>query len=134
MEDQKLPIGYYLKKVDNLLTDGIESIHKEFSVSRIEWQLLNSIHQDVEIDEQTLFRPLLQFAGKEELEKYLDDLKAKGLVTEGLKFKLTDKGISLWSKCVEKQKDFRMKAMKDISEGEYFQVIATLEKMIKNLK
>jgi len=39
----KLPIGYYLKKTDNLLTEGINNIHKEFNLTRTDWQILNSI-------------------------------------------------------------------------------------------
>ncbi|MCC7525161.1 MAG: hypothetical protein IT250_10080 [Chitinophagaceae bacterium] len=34
MEKQNLPIGYYLKKVDQLLTAGINAIHAEFDISR----------------------------------------------------------------------------------------------------
>ena len=39
--NEKKPIGFYLKKVDELLSNGIDAVQSEFGISRFEWQILN---------------------------------------------------------------------------------------------
>ncbi len=45
MKDEKLPIGYWLKKADILLTEGIDKIQLQFGITKTGWQTLNTIAQ-----------------------------------------------------------------------------------------
>ncbi|MBK8516715.1 MAG: hypothetical protein IPL55_10675 [Saprospiraceae bacterium] len=129
----KLPIGYYLKKADNLLTEGINDIHKEFEINRTQWQILNSINENDSIDRNQIIDILREFADKETISNTIDKMINSELIIEGTELKLTEKGKDVFKKCFQKQKEFRHKSMKNISEQEYLQTITTLEKIIDNL-
>jgi DNA-binding MarR family transcriptional regulator len=130
----KLPIGYFLKKVDNLLTEGINHIHKEFDINRTQWQILNAIHENIEIGRQQIVGTLSEFVNDEVINSAITNLINRGLINEDSNLKLTEKGAITFKNCLQKQKDFRLKAMNNISEQEYLQTITTLEKIIDNLK
>lgn len=129
----KLPIGYYLKKTDNLLTEGINQVHKALGITRTDWQILNSINENVQLDRRELGNLISEFASEEAINEAISVLIDRYLIQDSGYFSLTDKGRDLYQTCLQKQKEFRQKAMKDISEQEYFQTIATLEKIIHNL-
>jgi len=130
----KLPIGYYLKKADNLLTEGINKIHAESGITRTQWQVLNSIIQKDEADRHHVIELLNEFADKDTINDSIDILINRGLVNENSFLYLTDRGKELFEKCFQKQKIFRQRVMENISEQEYVQIITTLEKIIDNLK
>lgn len=129
----KLPIGYYLKKTDNLLTEGINQVHKALGITRTDWQILNSINENVQLDRRELGNLISEFASEGAINEAISVLIDRHLIQDSGYFSLTDKGRDLYQTCLQKQKEFRQKAMKDISEQEYFQTIATLEKIIHNL-
>jgi DNA-binding MarR family transcriptional regulator len=133
MKNRKLPIGYYLKKADNLLTEGINKIHAEFSITRTGWQILNSIYEKPNIEKQAMIEVLKQFASVESLENTIGTLKARNLINGDNNYSLTESGQELYSGCLHRQTDFRKKAMAGISEQEYLCVISTLEKLINNI-
>lgn len=132
--NNKLPIGYYLKKADNLLTEGINSIHNEFGIKRLDWQILNTINEDVEMDRQKLSETLLEFATQDQINSTVDILSEKQFIKDEKFLSLAEKGKTIYQKCVARQKEFRQKAMRNITESEYIQMTTTLEKMIKNLE
>lgn len=129
----KLPIGYYLKKTDNLLTEGINNIHKEFDITRTDWQILNSINENAEIDRQQITEQLSEFANKDTISEAVAMLLSRQLIREEKYFSLTEKGKDLYQICFQKQKVFRQKAMENITEKQYLQTIEMLEKIIDNL-
>ncbi len=130
---KKSPIGYYLRRLDNLLTTGINEIHNEFGINRSEWQMLNLIHENPNIDKQTLFEPLLEFSDIDSLENKLNNFALNQLISDKINICLTNKGEDFYSKCLQKQLAFRKKSMKGISEDDYNKTISVLEKVINNL-
>lgn len=132
MDKKKLPIGYYLKKADNLLTESINKIHSDFGLTRTEWQILNSINDGV--DKNIILSQLSEFASIGQLNELISELTTRKLVIQTPLLKLTDKGEEIFKKCLQKQTVFRQKSMQNISEKEYSQLIASLEKIIDNLK
>jgi len=76
---------------------------------------------------------LREFADKETISNTIDKMINSELIIEGTELKLTEKGKDVFKKCFQKQKEFRHKSMKNISEQEYLQTITTLEKIIDNL-
>lgn len=132
MDKKKLPIGYYLKKVDNLLTDKIDVIHSEFGLTRTDWQILNSISEGV--DKKAILTQLSEFASAEQLNERIHSLLERSLIVDNIILKLTDKGEGIFKTCLQKQTALRQKSMQNITEHEYLQLITTLEKIIDNLK
>ncbi len=134
MQQKQLPIGYYLKLADNLLTKGIDEIQSQYGLNRIEWQVLNSIYEKQEVLKSEILELMKPLADNQSVETIL----AKIIDKSQVEFKnnllaLTTKGKELHNSCFETQKDFRKKAINNISEADYQTTISTLQKMIANI-
>ncbi len=134
MDKPRLPIGFYLKKADNLLTAGINEIHAEFGLTRTDWQILNTINGRNGLDRQAMSDILSEFANREAINNTIAGLIKNDLLQENNSLALTDKGKDIYQACLQKQISFRQKSMQNITDEEYLQVIATLEKIINNLR
>lgn len=130
----KLPIGYYLKNADRLLTEGINHIHREMGITRTDWQILNSIHENDKIDLQKIAELLTAFADKETISNAISALEKRHLIVGNQFLSLTEEGKKLFETCLQKQKAFRQKSMEGLTQEEYVQTISFLEKLIDNLK
>ncbi|MCC6251526.1 MAG: winged helix-turn-helix transcriptional regulator [Bacteroidia bacterium] len=134
MQQKQLPIGYYLKLVDNCLTRGIDEIQSKHGLNRLEWQVLNSIYEKpgiLKTEILELMKPLADFQVVESIfnkfiEKNQIEIKSNMLA-------LTTLGKELHKSCFDSQQEFRKKAITNISETEYQTTISTLQKMIANL-
>ncbi len=133
MDNKKPPIGYYLKKVDNLLTEGINRVHSDLGITRLEWQVLSVIHESSVSGKRLLPEMLMEFATPDEVRRAVDALSARNIVSGSEPLAFTDSGLQLYSAAREAQLEFRKRAMAGISEQAYTNLIATLEKMIANL-
>lgn len=130
----KLPIGYYLKNADRLLTEGINHIHQEMGITRTDWQILNSIHENDKIDLDKIAELLKAFADKETIIKAVKAMAKRQLITDNQFLSLTEEGKKLYVTCLQKQKAFRQKSMEGLTQEQYEQTISFLEKLIDNLK
>lgn len=134
MQTQKLPIGYFIKQSDDLLTKGINEIQSESGLTRTDWQILNSIAEKELTDKTELTTLMRPFADENSVNVILTKFKTHLLINEkDNKLFLTEKGVELHKTCFEKQKLFRETAMLDITEQQYQQTISTLQKIIENL-
>lgn len=131
---RELPIGYYLKKLDNLLTEGINNIHAELGINRLQWQLLNSVGEGKDVNRSSVIAILKEFSGEDNVGIAIDDLIDREVLAETSLLTLTEKGRDLHQRCVQIQNEFRQNAMQDIPEKDYLNVMRTLEKMITNLE
>ncbi|TAH40580.1 MAG: hypothetical protein EYC69_10540 [Bacteroidetes bacterium] len=134
MSEKKLPIGYYLKKVDNLISDGINRIHMEAGLTRTDWQILNSIIESENRNRELIANLLSEFETSENINNAITRLINNDLLKEAGSITLTDAGNKVFKSCLEKQLLFRQKSMEGISDQEYLQLISTLEKIIENIK
>lgn len=100
----KLPIGYYLKNADRLLTEGINHIHREMGITRTDWQILNSIHENDKIDLQKIAELLTAFADKETISNAISALEKRHLIVGNQFLSLTETGKKLFETCLQKQK------------------------------
>lgn len=135
MQPQKLPIGYWIKQADNLLTAGIDAIHSNAGITRTGWQVLNSIHENGSLQKAALFSLLSPFANEQSLEQILMKLADDNLieVKDDILF-LTGGGKKLHQQCFEQQKAFRQKAISGITEQDYQVTVLTLQRIVENLK
>lgn len=131
---QHLQIGNYLKKLDNLLTEGIRRIHESVNITRLQWQLLNTVYVLEQANRSNLYAALEEFADKETVDKAIQELKSRNLLQETNLLILTDQGKVLHNTCLKRQEAFKRRVMQQISDEEYLQVLRVLEKMIINLE
>ncbi|MCG6191185.1 MarR family winged helix-turn-helix transcriptional regulator [Maribellus maritimus] len=133
METDKLPIGYYLKKTDNLLTENINKIHSNFGITRTDWQIMHTIYAKPGKRETELIALMKEFSSEDSLRNRIQKLKSEDLIENQNSLYLSEKGKNLYHKCLTRQTEFRKQAMKGISEKEYLELINTLEKIIVNI-
>lgn len=135
MQTKNLPIGYWIKEADNLLTAGIDAIHSKAGITRTGWQVLHSIHENGSLHKAALFSLLSPFANQESLKQVLLKLADDNFieVTDDILF-LTPGGKQLHQQCFEQQKAFRQKISTGINEQDYQTTVLTLQRMVENLK
>lgn len=128
-----LPIGYWLKRTDELLTKRINDTQTSNGVSRSQWQVLNSIYESGVVTRGQLFEVMKTFVSEAELEQILADLSGRGWLVQNDEavFQLSDEGRAKHQKILELQKKVRQRAMQDISEEEYTTVISVLQRLVK---
>jgi DNA-binding MarR family transcriptional regulator len=135
MDNKKLPIGYWIKQVDQLLTDGIDTIQARFGMTRSHWQIINLLSEEPLIKKQRLLETMRPFMDQAAAEQALAELSYKGLVAVlGDDVSLTDTGKKQHTECFEQQKECRQSVMKDITPDAYQTTIQTLQKIVENLK
>jgi DNA-binding MarR family transcriptional regulator len=134
MDKKKLPIGYYIKMADTLLTDGINNVHQESGLTRTDWQVLNCIEERDITDRKTICEILSKFSSAATIDNTVSALIERGLIKDDKMLRFTEKGKVVFEASFKKQALFRQKFMRNISEEEYLQLIATLEKIVDNLK
>lgn len=135
MKPKDLPIGYWIKKADQLLTNGVNQIQAGFGLTRTSWQVLNTIKENNEITKSELFELMQPFADKPAVETILMNFSQNRILEEdGARIWLTAKGAEMHSNCLARQQNFRQRCMKDISENEYQTTLLTLKKMVTNLE
>lgn len=126
-------IGYYLKKLDNLLTQKIDSIHKANGITRVEWQILNGIAEKPHMERDDLLGIMKEFTDRSTAQNLIDGLEDKGLIAGSKELKLTASGQKTHTTSLKMQKEFRNKAMQGLTQKDYEKVISTLDKIIQNL-
>ncbi len=135
MEPKNLPIGYWIKQVDNLLTEGINEIHAANSLNRTSWQILHLLKGQTGCDVATIVKTMQPFGDANSIQETLEQLASKNLVekTTDHSFSLTHDGSELHAICLKQQQEFRNKTMQHISAEDYEVTVNTLREMVGNL-
>lgn len=126
------PIGFWLKLVDRLIEDRLETTLG--GLSRRHWQLLNVIQQgptsQPEVDARV--RPFLEGSGTTAAE--VVDLQQRGWLTSGTaKMELTECGAAEFARLLELVSADRTNLMIGIEQEQYASTVSVLERMARNL-
>ncbi len=134
MQPENLPIGYWIKLSDELLTKGINNIQSANGVTRTAWQILNAIHTGEHVDKAALSHLMQPFADAQMLDDIILKYEAENLLREDNSgFSLTEKGLEVYKKCADTQQVFREKSMAGIPRADYQVAVLTLKKIVDNL-
>lgn len=134
LENKNLPIGYWIRLVDQLLNEGIDRIHAAYNLTRSQWQILNTIFEQSAIEEVELLAIMKPFMDSSKVKEIINQFKAKGLIINtGNLISLSDKGKIQHANCFERQKEFRQQAMKDIPREDCQHTVQTLQRIVDNL-
>lgn len=139
MNEQKrkhLPIGYWLKRADELLTKQIDEAQQANGLTRLAWQILNVIKQGEKVQSNEIINTLSPFADATVVQGTLAELTRQDLISRVLedRFDLTPAGAKLYEKALLPQQAIRQQAIAGISEHEYVTTIAVLQQLVENLE
>ncbi|MCB0212039.1 MAG: hypothetical protein KDJ52_22040 [Anaerolineae bacterium] len=73
-----LPIGYWLKQADNLITEHINQAQAANGLSRSDWQVLNTLAEAGPISKAQIFTFMRTFISTSELNAILTHLVERG--------------------------------------------------------
>jgi len=137
-QEKNLPIGYWLQKGSNLLTDKIAQAHQSVNLSRTDWQIMHTIKEHDKISFEGLTQIMAVFADAKEIQETLHRFSTHNIISyadaTAPVICLTPAGNLLHQECLTRQKQIRQKVMAGISESDYQLVIKTLQKLVANLE
>jgi DNA-binding MarR family transcriptional regulator len=135
MTDQR-PIGYWLKLVDRMIDERFASTLEEHGVTRRQWQLLTVLSRGGATVDQldTAVAPVLSAADNESSTEHLGELIESGWVTSTeTGFQITDRGLTAYTRLAEVVEANREIATEGINTEDYNTMVATLERVARNL-
>jgi DNA-binding MarR family transcriptional regulator len=132
------PIGYWLKRADEVITLHVDLVLSDNGFTRFRWQVLNVVYQAGTIMRGNVLETMQTFIDARQLEEILDGFVEEGwLVKSGegddAQLTLTDAGKAQRETVFKLQREVRSRAMQGITEQEYATVIDVLERMVSNL-
>ena len=132
------PIGYWLKRADEVITEHVDLVLSDNGFTRFRWQMLNVVYQAGTIMRGNVLETMQSFIDARQLEEILDGFEEEGwLVKSGegddAQLTLTDAGKAQRETVFKLQRKVRSRAMQGITEQEYATVIDVLERMVSNL-
>jgi hypothetical protein len=133
---RQLPVGYWLRYVDELLTEHSNAALAERGFTRLRWQLLNSVAEVGTLGREQLHSTLVPFATPDELDALAACLTEAGwvLVSEadgGLT--ITDAGRKERERLLQLQQVVRNRAFAGVGAEEYAALINVLKRVAQNL-
>ncbi len=135
-----LPIGYWLKQADNLITEQVNKAQAANGVSRTEWQVLNTLYEVGPVSKERIFEVMSTFIDAPGLDKIIMQFMKRGWAEliessdDSMMLQLTEEGRHGHSVIFAAQKEARQRAMQGISEEEYTMVIRVLQRIVSNLE
>jgi len=136
-EGSDQPIGYWLKKADELLTRRINEAQSKNGLNRTEWQTLNVLRRNPRSSRSRIGEALAPFADGEAIGAVLERLVDRGLIAsegEDGPFQLTEQGERAHRQALEEQMALRRRAVDGIGAEEYATALRTLQRLVANLE
>ncbi|MEZ0608338.1 MarR family winged helix-turn-helix transcriptional regulator [Fibrella sp. WM1] len=132
------PIGYWIKKADDVLTSHIDAVQQQFGLTRLSWQLLHTICTRPPLSVRILAELVSPFAPVSDVQQVLAALTNQGLLTWDEHIDsvpvCTPSGVELHSRCFAQQTQIRQQAMEDITNEQYALTVQTLQAIVHNLE
>lgn len=132
------PIGYWIKKADDVLTSHIDAVQQQFGLNRLSWQLLHTICTRPPLSVRILAELVAPFASAPDVQQVLTALLNQGLLTwdEHLDSVpvCTPPGQALHDRCLAQQTLIRQQAMEDVTNEQYALTVQTLQAIVHNLE
>ena len=133
----KRPIGYWLKQVDQLLTERIDEAQAVHGVTRTDWQILNLLKENGRASDELIFSVMHTFVDAAKFQEIIYHLIDQGWIDETLasgELQLTCAGYDQHARIFATQKEVRQRAMQGVIQEDYVTVIRVLQQMVENLR
>lgn len=131
-----MPVGYWLRRVDELLTERSNAALSERGFTRLRWQVLNTIAEAGSIARADLHEALRPFADPRELDALAAGLATVGWVTaagDGDTLAVSESGEAERAQLLQLQQAVRERAFAGVSADEYAALLAVLQRVAQNL-
>ena len=134
------PIGYWLKRADEVITEHVDRVLSDNGFTRFRWQVLNIVYQAGTITRGGVFDTMQTFIDARQVDEIIDGFIKEGWLVKlgegdaAAQLMLTDVGKAQRETAFKLQSEVRRRAMQGISEQEYATVVDVLERMVKNLE
>ena len=132
---QNLPIGYWLKRADELLTARIDAAQQENGLTRLDWQALNVVRDAGDADPVHVAETLHPFASADEVAGVLGGLRQRGLlVSSGERVRVSASGSEVYDRALSSQRAIREGAFDGIERDAYETTMDVLRRLVDNLE
>ncbi|MGP8304510.1 MarR family winged helix-turn-helix transcriptional regulator [Streptomyces inhibens] len=130
------PIGYWLNRTDKALTRHMNDMLAGVGLTRIAWQVLNVIHDTVQVADTEVLSTLSANADTPTLTAAIDAVLVDGWATRPAtdRLSLTPDGRQRLARVAERVDAFRKLSTAGISQDEYRTAVRVLERMTRNLE
>ncbi len=138
--NKQLPIGYWLKHADEVITAHVNQALSDNGLTRFHWQVLNTVHDAGTVTTAQVFDPLQSFVDAAGLDAIIADFVRRGwlIATTGADstttLSLTPGGAAGFETIFNIQRGVRQRAMQGISPDDYQTVIRVLQRIVSNLE
>lgn len=132
----KLPIGYWLKQADKVITEQINQAQAAHDVTRTDWQILNLLKENGRTTKNSIFATMQTFVGTSEFPEIINRLIERGWIDEADgsgELQLSEAGQRHHERIFTTQKEVRQRVMQGISQDEYATTIRVLQQIVENL-
>lgn len=130
----KMPIGWYLREVDSLLTKFVNQAFESHGINRYHWQIMKNIDTHEKICKDLFYHQVHRFVNESEYESLFQELISRNwIVLKDEKYWFTPEGKNGFEEISNLQEVNREAITKGTTEEEYLNTIRFLEKLIVNL-
>lgn len=131
---KKLPIGWYLKEADSLITQYMNAAFEAFGIGRFHWQVMKNIDTHIKISKALYYHQVSRFLSEAELEEILQSLVSRNWVQQNEDmYSFTPTGKTKFDEIAANQQGNHEKILTGTTTEEYLSTINFLETIIKNM-
>jgi DNA-binding MarR family transcriptional regulator len=136
---KQLPIGYWLKHADEVITKHVDQVLSDHGFTRFRWQVLNIVYEAGSISRRDVFETMKTFIDERQLDEIIDGFVKEGWMVkhgdgDATELVLIDAGKAERETIFKLQNEVRRRARQGITDQEYTIVIDVLQRMVKNLE
>jgi hypothetical protein len=131
-----VPLGFWLRRVDQLFESSMDSVLADQNLSRRLWQMLNTVarHEPAPLIQCRQAMTLFLADPSRECPPLLDELVARSWVEpQGGNYRLTATGRTTLKALEEKVAAHRAVMLAGVTDGDYRTTVQTLARITENL-
>jgi len=137
--NKNYPIGFWLRRADELITQRSNEALQEFGLTRTHWQVLNSISEAGRIVKEALLETLRDVLDAGKLDEILAEFEARRWTAlevdrGGKRLGLTPDGQEAHAAILARQTQVRQRLAQGIKEEEYGTMMKVLRRIVSNLE
>jgi DNA-binding MarR family transcriptional regulator len=135
-QERQRPIGFWLKRADELLTKRIDDAQRSSGLTRLDWQALNVVRERGSASAEEVAAVLQSFADRQRVYETLSHLARRGAIVQSAdaRWSLTEAGTSQYEGALAVQQQIRQRALTGITDAEYATAVSVLKRLVDNLE
>jgi DNA-binding MarR family transcriptional regulator len=127
------PIGWWVKELDRLLTEALDTTLEQESLNRTGWQVLNTVATAGRVPREELAAALASFADEASVASVVARLAERGWVTDADPVEMTGLGRAAHTDLLAAVTRVRRAAVDGVEDEDYQTTVSTLARMVDNL-